>query len=132
MSTLITPTLLRRYLKATGWTRDNGAWTSVCADGSVANCIDGSAVDRGLAIIAHREGSTYAELCARLGMLAVADSLFARAAKIESSSFAPLSHSWDAAKKRLEDLREAKTHRDDAERAVEQAGVDPTAWAASP
>lgn len=78
MSTIITPTLLRRYLKATGWTLADGAWTGTNERGE-AGCgfpdawIARDALDADvLARVSGSLGRALA-LCARLGMLAAAE-----------------------------------------------------------
>lgn len=99
MSAFITPTLLRRYLTAQGWTCDplpaphDDRWF-FGNHPSVFGISDGLPP---LSEIARLEGDTLPELCARLGMLSVADGLLARATKLESST--KVDASWEAMRK---------------------------------
>lgn len=105
MSAFITPTLIRRYLKATGWTSEarpaplDPRWF-FGNHPSVFGISDGLPP---LSEIARIEGDTLPELCARLGMLSIADGLLARATKLESST--KVDASWEAMKKRRADVR---------------------------
>lgn len=62
-------------------------------------------------------------------MLSVADGLLARATKLESST--KVDASWEAMKKRRADVRRAEILRDEAERIIEQADINPKAWEAA-
>ena len=132
---IITPALVRRYLKATGWTLGTDGWWTGTNERGEAGCgfpdawITRDPYDAD--VLARTAGSLSRtlQLCARLGMLTAAEILFARAAKLEPST--SLDGSYDAAKKRIAEKREAEILRDEAERLVEHAGVDPKAWEAA-
>ncbi len=132
MSTFITPTLVRRYLKATGWTSEERP-APLDPRWFFGNHPPAFGISGGLPMlseVARRlDGDTLPELCAHLGMLSVADALLARAAKLESST--KVDASWEAMKKRRADLRHAEILRDEAERIIEQADVNPKAWEAA-
>lgn len=81
MSTIITPTLLRRYLKATGWTSEplptphDDRWF-------FGNHPPVFGISGGLLMlseVARLEGDTLPALCARLGILAAAENEYAMA-----------------------------------------------------
>lgn len=88
--------------------------------------LDRAPIVSATAVRGHWIASFPPALCACLGVLAAAEILFARAAKLESST--KLDASWESAKKRRGERHEAEILRNEAERLVEHAGVDPKAW----
>ena len=112
MSNIITRELVGRYLRATSM---HQAFEGVLDDGADLE-----------ALVASLPGRWHE---ARLGMLAAAEMLSARAAKLESST--SIDGSYKAAVKQRENKREAYLLRNEAERLIEAAGVDPKTWEAT-
>jgi len=111
MSAIITPELVRRYLRATGWTDTGEDYAAT----------DGTRIDKRdnlIACVARVEKTSVTKVSARLGMLAAAEDQYAEARELlkRSDDLGP----WAAG--RMSAIADAWCWK---------AGVDPKAWEAA-